>query len=175
MLRSQGFSLVELVVAILLVGILSAFVFPRILSSDTYNAITTRDQMLTLSRAAQQRALGRSDVHLRLERIGDRWHMVLADNSGELQRGQARARGVDISFDIDQRASCSVLPGGQTISAAAPLEIAYQTLGQLLQVRLGSGGWQPVTDNLRLCVNNQANLSLCLDASGFAYLGDCDV
>jgi len=172
--RAQGFSLVELVVAILLVGILAAFIFPRILNSDIYNAITTRDQLLSVTRAAQQRALGRSDVRLQVQLIGDRWHMILSDNSGELQRGQAPARGVNLAFDVNQRASCGALPAGLIVSAAAPLEIEYQTLGQLLQVRLGSGGWQAVTDNLRICVNNQPAHSLCLDGSGFAYAGDCD-
>lgn len=168
-----GFTLVELVVTIFLLGILSAFIMPRFLSSESYNAINTRDHLLSAARAAQQRAMGRDDVSLRLELSGQQWQMIVSDGSGELQRSRARGRGVQVSSDVNISNSCQSVPGTEVVSTAAPLEIEYGRLGQLQRSRVGSGAWQDNPAVLRICVNNSEVFSLCISGAGFAYTGDC--
>jgi MSHA pilin protein MshC len=52
-----GFTLVELVTVILLLGILSAVILPRFSSRDGFAEYAVRDQLISTFRLAQQRAM----------------------------------------------------------------------------------------------------------------------
>ena len=59
---SLGFTLVEAVIVVMVIGIIAAVTMSRVLRDDTYNAFLARDQITSLARSAQQRAIGRNDV-----------------------------------------------------------------------------------------------------------------
>ncbi len=54
---SQGFTLVELVTIIVLIGILSAVVVPRFITSDGFSEYSDRDHIIAAARITQQRAM----------------------------------------------------------------------------------------------------------------------
>lgn len=53
----RGFTLVELIVVLLIVGILAVYAMPRFLGPDASEAITARDTILMAARRAQQLAM----------------------------------------------------------------------------------------------------------------------
>ena len=68
--RPSGFTLVELVSVILLLGILAAMVASRITDPASFDGVVAKDSVLALSRSAQQSALGRANVQLTLTPSG---------------------------------------------------------------------------------------------------------
>jgi len=56
-MKSNGFTLIELVVVILLLSVLSVSVVPRLSGTSDYTVITQRDQIISLLRVVQQRAM----------------------------------------------------------------------------------------------------------------------
>src|SRR5690606_12779679 len=76
----EGFTLVEMVVIILLLGIVGAVVFSRVLTPSAFNVRAATDALASTAQAAQQLALGRSDVTLTIESSGGNW--LISTNAG---------------------------------------------------------------------------------------------
>jgi MSHA pilin protein MshC len=55
--KAQGFSLLELVITLVIVGILAVTVIPKLLGTSTFASYAVRDQLITQLRLAQIRAL----------------------------------------------------------------------------------------------------------------------
>lgn len=64
--NNQGFTLVELVTTMILIGILAVTVFPRLINVSGYSAYSVRNEVISELRAAQQRAVNNSDLCLRV-------------------------------------------------------------------------------------------------------------
>jgi len=62
-MKSLGFTFVELIVVILLIGILSAFVAPRFFDDDTFKARGLADEIVTAIRHAQRLSMTRGQNH----------------------------------------------------------------------------------------------------------------
>ena len=54
---SPGFTLIELIMVIVLVGVLSVFIAPKLFNSDDFNARGFHDQTLAFLRYAQKTAI----------------------------------------------------------------------------------------------------------------------
>lgn len=177
-----GFSVIELVIAILIVGILAAVGMSRLLQGDIYNSSVVRDQIVSLARSAQQQALGRSDVALLLRPNSGRLEIITAadfvdaNNYSSLQFSSIDARSVSLAGDVNVTASCGVTPGGTALSNAAPMVIQYDELGDLYRGGVIGAAGYPVSASsaMRLCVNNEPRVSICFSPAGFAYAGDCE-
>ena len=170
-----GFTVVEVVIVIALVGVLSAFIMSRMLRSDTYDAIIARDQIISLSRAAQQKALGRNDIELTITPSGSTLSIEIEDSTGTVQSAQFDARNVSFSGDVNELDGCGVTPGTDSPSGAAPFVLRFDSLGDLMEGGVtGAAGFPAeITDGARLCVNNEPVMSVCWSAAGYAYAGDC--
>ncbi|HDZ09345.1 pilus assembly FimT family protein [Pseudohongiella sp.] len=173
--HSVGFSIIELVIVVLLIGIVSAVAMARILRSDTYNPIIARDQLVSIARSAQQKAIGRTDVSLQIQPIGNNLQFRIEDDTGVVESIDVDLAEVIPSGDTNQLASCSVVGGASVISLSTPMVIYYNKLGDLLEGGVvGSPGYpQEVTSGARVCINNDPVMSVCLSAAGYAYVGDC--
>jgi len=68
---ATGFTLVELVVVILLLGILSAYVLPRFTGRSDYDAVVARQDVKQALRLAQQIAMSRTDVAVSFASLGN--------------------------------------------------------------------------------------------------------
>lgn len=176
-----GFSVIELVIAVLIMGIIAAVAMSRLLEGDIYNATVVRDQLVSLARAAQQRALGHGDVALIVRPNGNDLDITTAEDFVDintyttLQFSRIDARSVTLRGDVNVIDSCGATPGTDALSNAAPMVIQYDELGDLRRGGVTSGAGYPVTATsaMRLCINGEAATSLCFSPAGYAYAGDC--
>lgn len=171
----QGFTIIEAVVVTVLIGIVAAVVMSRFLRSDSYNAIIARDQVVSMARAAQQKALGRDDIELTITPSGNNLAIVISDSTGDVQSANVNASNVAFSGDVDQLDGCAVTAGTDAVTGAAPFVLRYDSLGDLQEggVTGATGFPATISSGARLCINNTAVMSVCWSATGYAYTGDC--
>jgi MSHA pilin protein MshC len=156
----QGFTLIELITVIILLGILSAFAVSRFPSSQRYSTTIITNQLIASLRLAQQTALSRASVdsinHTRLDvtEDGDDWLLVVSSGSLTFD-AQVGRDDEKIRFGSDLAVSCSALP-------PVPLTVTFD----------GDGNRVP-TENLRVCIDSATVIELCISASGYAYEGSC--
>lgn len=65
--RTGGFTLVELVTTIILIGVLSVVAIPRLMSSSSYSAYSLRNEFTAELRKAQLLAMNNTDICIRIE------------------------------------------------------------------------------------------------------------
>jgi prepilin-type N-terminal cleavage/methylation domain-containing protein len=178
----SGFSMIELVIAIFIIGVISAVAMSRMLEGDIYNASVVRDQIITLARSTQQQALGRTDVALILRTSGDTLQLqtveafVDENTYTELQAATIDIRSVELAGDVNVTDSCGVTSGTDAIGNTEPMVIQFNELGDLFRGGVTSNAGYPITatDAMRICVNDDPLNSVCLSTAGFAFAGDCE-
>lgn len=156
----QGFTLIELVTVIILLGILSAFAISRFPSSQSYSTNIITNQFIASARLAQQTALSRSSVavsnHTTLNVSGSAGNWDIAVTSGSLNyESQVDQGSEQIRFGTDLSAACSSL-------SSAPLTVTFD----------GDGNRVPA-QNLRVCIDSDVDVELCFSPSGYVYEGSC--
>lgn len=100
--------------------------------------------------------------------------ITTADSNGTINSVTIGKGGLALSGDINQTDSCATTNGANVISNASPMTLGFADLGNL-DISGVTGNTGTVTSALRVCINSDANLSVCVSPSGFAYAGDCDV
>jgi MSHA pilin protein MshC len=180
--KQQGFSVVELVIAILIIGIISYVAMSRLLEGDVYNAAVVRDQLISLARSAQQQALGRSDVAMIIRPNGNDLEVrtvedfVDINTYTQMQFSSIDMRSVVMAGDVNVTGSCGTVLSTNTISNANPMVIQFDELGDLYRGGVTSALGYPITAStgMRLCLNNDPSVSICLSPAGFPFKGDCE-
>lgn len=170
-LHARGFTVIEIVIAIAIVGILSAVAMSRLTQSDTYNPAIARDQIISLSRSAQQKAIGRSGVVLTMQPSAQSLALTLADGVSTVQTSVVDSESVVFAAGINQTASCTDNTGLTALGNSTALVLRFDRFGDLLTANAGAE--TPVTSSVRLCLNNDPAMSVCWSSAGFAYVGDC--
>ena len=174
--QDPGFTLVEMVIVIVILGIVSVVAMSRMLGGNAFNAVIVRDQIVSLSRSALLNSLGRTGVTLTItpSASGDEVTIVTSDVGGTIASITTDLNTVTLSGDINSTDSCETTAGVNTITNVTPMTVAFGALGDLgISGVTGSTG--AVTSALRICINDVAVNSICFSPSGFAYAGDCDV
>jgi len=170
-----GYTLVEVIIVIVLLSIISAVFIARISSANAFNGVVVRDQIIALTRIAQQSSFGRADVTITFTPGGNEASIVAAEANGVIERATVPISSLILAGDINQTDSCGVTAGGDSISGSSPLVIKFGELGNIVASSGVGTSAGTVTTALRVCVNNDPSLSVCIAPSGFAYIGDCDV
>lgn len=155
----QGFTLIELITVIILLGILSAFAISRFPETQGYSTTIIKNQFLASARLAQQTSLSRAspndNVTLNISENSDDWNFVIAGGSGisysaKIERGSEKIRsGTNLT------AACSAL-------SSSPFTVSFD----------GDGNRIPF-ENLRVCIDSTIDFEICISPSGYAYEGAC--
>jgi MSHA pilin protein MshC len=173
--RCRGFTVVEIIITILIISILAVSVYSRLSDNNTFEGLIVRDQIISLARIAQQNALGRQDVELRVTPTGS-GDVTIETRTGTttLQSVTTSISSLTLESDVNNTASCS---GGasNTLSSSDYLRLRFAELGDLEDSGVVNAGYpSAVSSAVRICINDDPILSVCVSPGGFAYAGDCD-
>ena len=176
---TSGFTIVEFIIASLLIAIIGGVVMSRFADSNSLNGNVAQDIIISMARTALQNSLGRSQVVMTITPAADGNSATIETEYGSGPATTIRSetislRSVTLSGDINETASCEATPGGTTLTNTAVMTLAFGELGDLDTSGV-TGSTGAITSGLRICVNNVTEDSVCVSPSGFAYAGDCDV
>lgn len=154
----KGFTLIELVMVLIILGVISAIAVSRFSDSQTFSSRAIANQVLASARLAQQTALSRSantaNVQLLLSQQGDDWRFQVM--GGDALDLRIPAANEQIRFGTNMASSCGAL-------TTAPLSLSYDGLGNLT-----SG------QNTRICIaDGNQDREICISSAGYAYEGRC--
>lgn len=176
--QQRGFTIVELIIVIVLVGITAVVIVPRFMAPGGIDEAIARDGLLASLRAAQQAALGRDDVTLEIDRTGDAWHLEVKDAGNTLRELEFSARNIILETG-SPAATSDVCSTAFDTAVANDFTLTFDALGNLGEFNNTGVPATPVAvdDNfngVRICLNDTDALSICVSPAGYAHAGNCD-
>lgn len=176
-MKNEGFTLIEIIIVIVTISILTAVVMSRLSDANSFNGIILRDQIISLARIAQQSSFGRANVELIITPSSSGSNVTIEAKTGStvIESATTPMQSLSLKGDVNTTSSCSG-GGANTLSNSAPMRIGIDGLGDLGDSGVvGSGYPSSVSSAVRICINDDPGLSVCISPAGFAYAGDCDV
>ena len=147
-MKNTGFTFVELIVVILLIGIISVFVAPRFFADSDFKARGISDEIITAIRHAQRLAMAR----------GEQYQFDLtSDAASHIYRVQRTATGVNVRH-----------PDGSIFEKRFPLSIPIVTPGVIVFDEMG----RPVPNNpYAISIGTGALFTITVEQeTGYAHL-----
>ncbi|PSF05545.1 type II secretion system protein [Marinobacter fuscus] len=143
----RGFSLIELVMVIFLIGVLSALGIGLFASRSAFSPLLASQQLASATLLAQQAALaGNGASALRIEQTADSFRFVVGPGTA-LERGYELAReGTSLSI----------------VDHSLPLLLTFDAFGA------PTGGV-----SLQLIFSGDSRFETCLSSLGAVYAGSC--
>ncbi|BBB31508.1 prepilin-type N-terminal cleavage/methylation domain-containing protein [Neptunomonas japonica] len=160
--QQTGFTLIELVTVLLLLGILSAVAFARLGGVNSFSESLFQQQVLSYLRLAQRTAVAHqgSGAQLNINRVStSEWDITLVFATQTL------------SYQLDGDNALTFASGASTgsISTGDTLSLVYSDNGDLSELTAPLAA--DIDASLSLVV--AGNRSLCISPTGFAYEGLC--
>ena len=153
--RMDGFTIIELVAVLLLVGILASLTIGRVTDSALFDARIAADVIIAELRAVQQLAMGRRLVSIRIGTDGV---------TSTISRVVSGATTSTRSFPTNEVAITAGSVGSGTTcgSISSTLTLNFDSAGEIEAVD---------DDGFPICLNGES--SLCISPAGFAHEGAC--
>lgn len=147
---------------ILLVSILASFAISRFPDSQAFSSVLLKQQLIAVTRQAQQTALSRSSVgtiNLQISLNSGNWNMQVSGGGGNSYTAEFPRDNEEIYYSATNVAgACSSLTSVSTTAANLIFD--------------GDANLSPAS-NFRLCIDGASVTELCISAAGFIYDGSC--
>lgn len=180
----HGFTMIELIVVILLLGIISAVVFPRFDGIFAYQNATFHSSLHSGLKLTQKTALAQhaTTIYWRLDRLSDKsWQLrIMSDDDPDDATPPTEVTPDTISQSLQADTGLSYSVSGAvsgSILAGESLVLMYNQLGDMVRLKespTASITYPAVADavNASLALT-LSNGSLCVSQTGFSYAGSC--
>lgn len=146
--KASGFTLVELVIVIILIGVLSALGVGLFASRSAFSPLLASQQLASATLLAQQAALaGNPASTLTIEQTADAFRFVVGAGTGNSR-----------TFTLAREGTNLTAPGG------LPLTLTFDARGAPT-----SGA------NLQLVFSGSSTFQTCLSSLGAVYSGNCQL
>lgn len=167
--RAGGFTIVELIAVLLLLGILSTVAMSRMVKGSAYTPSLVVQEVVALTRFGQQLAMSRQDatVSLEMQQIASDWRFRVRVDSG--------AGAIDARVQATERSNSSitVTNGATTMTLASdPLVLTFDGLGNLSTAAVGATAMN-ASIGVQLTVLGDSNRTVCVSSTGYAYRDSC--
>jgi prepilin-type N-terminal cleavage/methylation domain-containing protein len=165
MYKPRGFTLVEFIVVLVLVGIVSALAISRVGSNSAYDSRALKDTFISQARFAQQVGMSRSGVavSLHVNLAANQWHFFVKADSEELNNSTTLSANT-ITLLAKAGNNCT----GASILNAAGLIMQFDLLGKLSALHI-NGVDQSVSNGVVFCISDGTTTdSVLVSSEGFA-------
>ena len=144
--KGRGFTLVELVMVIILIGILSLLGIGLFVGKSAFSPLLASQQLASATRLAQQAALAGADHgSLTVRQSASQFEFVVGEGTAAAQTFSLAREGANLSA-----------------STGLPVTIAFDTLGR------------PASrQNMTFTFSSDSSFQICLSSLGAVYEGAC--
>jgi MSHA pilin protein MshC len=170
-----GFTMVELVVIIVLLGIVGAVVIPRFMAPNAFNEPAAQDGLLATIRAAQQAAIGRATVTFKITSNSSDWTFAALSGATTLRTFTVPVSDVKLETG-SAVSSANTCATGFNTAVANDFSLAFKNDGNL-DTFTNNAVTETVNttfNGVRICLNDTVAVSVCVSPAGYAYAGNCD-
>ena len=169
--KVEGFTIVELIVAILLAAIIGVSMFSRFTSPSSFDTSIARDNAIAMALLAQQAALGREDVTFEIDPLNGNWQFSVAVSGTVLRSVTVPGGNVTLETGSTVTGTCAL---GLDEAITENFQVFYDGNGNATEFTNGLSSPVAVSNGVRICVNDNVDYSSCISPGGFAFQGDCD-
>lgn len=173
----HGFTLVELIVVIVLLGIVSVVVVARFLNPNAFNQQAATDALVSNIRFAQQASLGRSDVSFTIEQQSGEWIFTALADTDVLSELAVSTGNVRLETGEPVWTGDTCASGSSFNVPVDNFELVFDSQGNLASfsnTTVGTEPMAPTFNGVRICVNDTVSASVCVSRAGYAHVGNCD-
>lgn len=171
----HGYTLIELITVIILIGILVSTAIARLPTSSSYATITLRDLILSTAHLGQDTALSHHDKQTRLlvQQNSGQWLLTVQIDGSDLLQLNSQVNGSVVK--VGDSGNCAST-GGYTDLASNDLIIHYDNMANLHTTVNSTAGATvlDISQGVRVCAQGDPNIALCFSAAGYLYQGNCD-
>ena len=155
-LNNKGFTLIELIMVMVVLGILSVSASSLFSSKSSYVTLIAKDQLISMSLFAQQSALAQQQVVIVLcvSQTSDDWVFEVRETNC--------STGDIFLQSIVERENATLLQ--DALAFASPQTFTYNKSASL------SGG-----NNIQFLFLGDSDREVCLSSTGYAYSGVCQL
>lgn len=183
---NHGFSVIEMIAVVMLLGIVGTVVFSRFSDPTSFNQAAVKDSLVTSIRQAQQAALGRSDVTFSIVQTADEYQFLVKSGANVLTTQTINSQNIVLQTGTAEALSTatdSCASGARFDASVQGFVIEFDSQGNIASFDYDANPMGPELNEdppsfdfngVRICVNDLVTASVCVSPAGYAYEGDCD-
>ena len=160
----RGFTLVEMISVLVILGAVSALVMSRLSDTGAFDERLARDQLLLIARTAHQLGFSRSSVDLYFQDTGS--EIKIAARVGGVEQASRTFPKTEVTVTVDGTSTGS--SPGVCSGLSSPITLQFDSNAEV------SGAYPSGSYNqgFPICLNGNTP-NICISPAGFAHLGSC--